>query len=131
MLRGGAGYSGRLSLGGILVGALYGAMAVAFGQVVSGSTLSIVLTILAGAALGAWAGRWPGLAVGAILATMLTAFGALISGSAVGVWCSVGAVAALGGWLGRPPAVHVVDEPFPVSELPYWVRTKQESVTCP
>lgn len=86
-------------VGSALVGALCGVLAAAFGSLISGSLGAVAATVLAGSALGVWAGRLPGALVGAICGALAAAFGHIIGGTPVGVALTIAGGAVLAGWV--------------------------------
>jgi hypothetical protein len=87
------------ALGSAMIGAIYGGLLASFGQVISSSTLMVVVTVVAGLTFGAWLGGCWGAINGAMFGGLATAFGAVVGGSLIGVFCTISACGLLGGWL--------------------------------
>lgn len=85
--------------GGMVMGAIGGALLAAFGNLVSSSPLAIATTVLCACVLGGWLGRVLGAVTGAICGVLLTEFGSGVGGAPLAVGLTIVGCALLGGWL--------------------------------
>ncbi|MCC7423623.1 MAG: hypothetical protein IT428_25430 [Planctomycetaceae bacterium] len=86
------------SLGAAIIGALCGGMVAAFAAAISGSPLSMSITVAIAGFLGCQVRGLRGLIAGLVFGILIVAFGSVIASSFIGVVFVIVAGASLGAW---------------------------------
>jgi hypothetical protein len=86
-------------IGTAFLGCLGGALLAAVGNLISSSTIGIVVAIIVATLLGAIAGKLSGAVIGAMYGGLAAAFGSVIGGTSLGATLTIVVCGLLAGWL--------------------------------